>query len=31
MSRTIEVLKKDFSSIRTGRASLALLDGNPHE
>jgi ribosome recycling factor len=27
MSRTIEVLKKDFSSIRTGRASLALLDG----
>jgi ribosome recycling factor len=27
MTRTIEVLKKDFSSIRTGRASLALLDG----
>ena len=27
MNRTIEVLKKDFSSIRTGRASLALLDG----
>ncbi len=27
MSRTIEALKKDFSSIRTGRASLALLDG----
>ena len=26
MSKTIEVLKKDFSSIRTGRASLALLD-----
>lgn len=27
MSRTIEVLRKDFASIRTGRASLALLDG----
>jgi ribosome recycling factor len=27
MSRTVDVLKKDFSSIRTGRASLALLDG----
>jgi ribosome recycling factor len=27
MSRTIEALKKDLSSIRTGRASLALLDG----
>jgi len=27
MSKTIEALKKDFSSIRTGRASLALLDG----
>jgi ribosome recycling factor len=27
MSRTIDVLKKDFASIRTGRASLALLDG----
>ncbi len=27
MSRTIEVLKKEFASIRTGRASLALLDG----
>ncbi len=27
MLRTIDVLKKDFSSIRTGRASLALLDG----
>jgi ribosome recycling factor len=27
MSRTIEALKKDFASIRTGRASLALLDG----
>ncbi len=26
MSKTIEVLKKDFASIRTGRASLALLD-----
>ena len=26
MSKTIESLKKDFSSIRTGRASLALLD-----
>jgi ribosome recycling factor len=26
MSKTIEALKKDFSSIRTGRASLALLD-----
>ncbi len=27
MSRTVESLKKDFASIRTGRASLALLDG----
>jgi ribosome recycling factor len=27
MTRTIDVLKKDFSSIRTGRASLSLLDG----
>jgi ribosome recycling factor len=27
MSRTIDALKKDFASIRTGRASLALLDG----
>ncbi|MFZ3138423.1 MAG: ribosome recycling factor [Thermodesulfovibrionales bacterium] len=27
MDRTIEALKKEFSSIRTGRASLALLDG----
>lgn len=27
MSRTIEVLKKEFASVRTGRASLALLDG----
>jgi ribosome recycling factor len=27
MSRTVDVLKKDFASIRTGRASLALLDG----
>jgi len=27
MTRSIEVLKKDFSSIRTGRASLSLLDG----
>ncbi len=26
MSRTIEALKKEFASIRTGRASLALLD-----
>jgi ribosome recycling factor len=26
MSKTIEALKKDFASIRTGRASLALLD-----
>ncbi len=26
MSRTIETLKKEFASIRTGRASLALLD-----
>lgn len=26
MSRTIEVLRKEFASIRTGRASLALLD-----
>lgn len=27
MDRTIEALRKEFSSIRTGRASLALLDG----
>jgi ribosome recycling factor len=27
MSRTVDSLKKDFASIRTGRASLALLDG----
>ncbi len=27
MSRAIDALKKDFASIRTGRASLALLDG----
>ena len=27
MSRTIDVLKNEFASIRTGRASLALLDG----
>jgi ribosome recycling factor len=27
MTRSIEVLKKDFASIRTGRASLSLLDG----
>ncbi|MEW6067552.1 MAG: ribosome recycling factor [Nitrospirota bacterium] len=27
MTRTIEVLKKDFGAVRTGRASLALLDG----
>jgi ribosome recycling factor len=27
MNVTIEVFKKDISSIRTGRASLALLDG----
>jgi ribosome recycling factor len=27
MSRTIEALKKEFTSVRTGRASLALLDG----
>lgn len=27
MSRSIEALKKEFASIRTGRASLALLDG----
>jgi ribosome recycling factor len=27
MTRTIEVLKKDLASVRTGRASLALLDG----
>ncbi len=27
MTCTLEVLKKDFASIRTGRASLALLDG----
>jgi ribosome recycling factor len=27
MSRAIEALRKDLASIRTGRASLALLDG----
>src|SRR4030043_1057533 len=27
MSRTIEALKKEFASVRTGRACLALLDG----
>jgi ribosome recycling factor len=27
MNRTIDSLKRDFASIRTGRASLALLDG----
>lgn len=27
MSSTIDVLKKEFSTVRTGRASLALLDG----
>jgi len=27
MARTIEALRKEFASIRTGRASLALLDG----
>jgi ribosome recycling factor len=27
MSRTIDALKKELASIRTGRASLALLDG----
>jgi ribosome recycling factor len=27
MNSAIEALKKDFTSIRTGRASLALLDG----
>ncbi len=27
MSRSVEALRKEFSSIRTGRASLALLDG----
>jgi ribosome recycling factor len=27
MHRAVEALKKEFSSIRTGRASLALLDG----
>jgi len=27
MLRSVEVLKKEFGSIRTGRASLALLDG----
>jgi len=27
MSRSIDVLKKELASIRTGRASLALLDG----
>jgi ribosome recycling factor len=27
MQQTVDTLKKDFSTIRTGRASLALLDG----
>ncbi|MEW6569598.1 MAG: ribosome recycling factor [Nitrospirota bacterium] len=27
MARTIEALKKDFASLRTGRASLGLLNG----
>jgi ribosome recycling factor len=27
MSKTIEALKKDFMRVRTGRASIALLDG----
>jgi ribosome recycling factor len=27
MEKSVEVLKKDFASIRTGRASLSLLDG----
>jgi len=27
MLRTIEALKKEFASVRTGRASLSLLDG----
>ena len=27
MEKAIDVLKKDFASIRTGRASLSLLDG----
>lgn len=27
MSRTVDVLKKELAAIRTGRASLALLDG----
>ncbi len=27
MEKTLEVLKKDLSSIRTGRASLSILDG----
>jgi len=27
MEKSIEVLKKDFASIRTGRASISLLDG----
>lgn len=27
MARAIEALKKEFASVRTGRASLALLDG----
>jgi len=27
MEKAIEVLRKDFASIRTGRASLSLLDG----
>ncbi len=27
MEKSVEVLKKDFASVRTGRASLSLLDG----
>ncbi len=27
MEKSIEILKKDFASIRTGRASISLLDG----
>ena len=27
MDSAVEALKKEFSAIRTGRASLALLDG----
>jgi ribosome recycling factor len=27
MEKSLEVLKKDFASIRTGRASISLLDG----